>query len=59
MRRVTEQRLLPTLGSGGITCLNVGWRSPCLACSHEPSSLLWFCFRGFLAAREETCRGGL
>ena len=40
MRRVTEQRTLPALGSGGITGLNVDRRSPCPACFHEPPFLL-------------------
>lgn len=39
MRRETEQRILSALGSGGIAGLNVGRRSPYLACSHKPSSL--------------------
>ena len=59
MRRVTEQRALPTSGSGWITGLNVGRRSPYLACSHEPSSLLWcFCI-GFVVVSKETSRGSL
>ena len=40
MRWVTEQRTLPALGSGGITGLNVGRRSPCSVCSLEPPFLL-------------------
>ena len=42
VRRETEQRTLPALGSGGITGLNVDWWSQCLVCSHEPPFLLQF-----------------
>ena len=49
MRRVTEQRTLPALGSGGITGLNVGRRSLCPACSHEPPFLLFhFRLNGYM-----------
>ena len=40
MRREIEQCILAALGSGGITGLNVDPRSPSLACSRGPSSLL-------------------